>query len=310
LAGAGVFEGRWRGTLDAPVFEGRFTGEDVAYLGVRWGHAEWVGAFDAREVRPHSLVLRRPGGELWVDGRVQTGDLGDDDAIDARVRIANWPAPDLVTALGWDVAVQGLVSGEATLTGRRSDAHGTVHLASGAGRYYGVPYEDLDLRAALHGRVTEVTAGRARSGAGAVDFAGTVTDDGIYDGRAHAEALDVGALVPATSSALRWAGASRGRCCCKGTMARPRVEGRPQRRRACSWGTRVWARWRDGSPGTGDGPRGPWTRAAVRRAWTSPSRAAWAWPLPTRPTSPSPSSRRAWIRSCAWRRTCPPPSAS
>ena len=225
LAGAGVFEGRWRGALDAPVFEGRFTGEDVAYLGVRWGHAEWVGAFDAREVRPHSLVLRRPGGELWVDGRVQTGDLGDADAIDARVRITNWPAPDLVKALGWDVEVQGLVSGEATLTGRRSEAHGSAHLASASGRYYGVPYEDLDLRAALHGRVTEVTAGRARVGGGTVDFAGTVTDDGIYDGRARAEALDVGALVPATSTALRWGGRVSGSVLLQGTLARPRVEG-------------------------------------------------------------------------------------
>jgi translocation and assembly module TamB len=225
LAGAGVFEGRWRGALDAPVFEGRFTGDDVTYLDVRWGHAEWVGAFDAREVRPHSLVLRRPGGELWVDGRVQTGDLGAEDAIDARVRITNWPAPDLVKALGWDVEVQGLVSGEATLTGRRSEAHGSAHLASAAGRYYGVPYEDLDLRATLHGRVTEVTAGRARVGGGTVDFAGTVTDDGIYDGRAQAEALDVGALVPANSSALRWGGRVSGSVLLQGTLARPRVEG-------------------------------------------------------------------------------------
>jgi len=225
LGGAGVFEGRWRGTLDAPVFEGRFTGEDVAYLGVRWGHAEWVGAFDAREVRPHSLVLRRPGGELWVDGRVQTGDLGADDAIDARVRIANWPAPDLVTALGWDIAVEGLVSGEASLTGRRSEALGSVHLTSGAGRYYGVPYEDLDLRALLHGRVTEVTAGRARIGGGSLDFAGTVTDDGIYDGRARAEGLDAGALVPAKASALRLGGRVSGSVLLQGTLARPRVEG-------------------------------------------------------------------------------------
>jgi translocation and assembly module TamB len=225
LAGAGVFEGHWRGTLDTPVFEGRFTGEDVAYLGVRWGHAEWAGAFDAREVRPHSLVLRRPGGELWVDGRVQTGDFGDEDAIDARVRIANWPAPDLVTALGWDIQVQGLVSGEATLTGRRSDVRGTAHLSSGAGRYYAVPFEDLDLRATLRGRVTEVTAGRARVGGGAVDFAGTVTDDGIYDGRAHAEALDVNALVPATASPLRWGGRVSGSVLLQGTLDRPRVEG-------------------------------------------------------------------------------------
>lgn len=226
LSGAGTFEGRWRGPLSDPVFEGRFTGDDVGYLGVHWGHAEWVGALDAREVRPHSLVLRRPGGELWVDGRVQTGDYGDQDALDARVRILNWPASDLVKALGWTVEVDGLVSGEAALTGRRSDAHGTAHLTSGAGRYYGVAYEDLDVQSILRGRVTEVTAGRARVGGGAVDFAGTVTDDGIYDGRARAQGLDVGALMPAsTPAALLWSGRLSGRLLLQGTLAGPRVEG-------------------------------------------------------------------------------------
>jgi autotransporter translocation and assembly factor TamB len=225
LSGGGVFEGRWQGRLDDPVFEGRFSGEDIGYLGVRWGHAEWVGAVDAREVRPHSLVLRRPGGELWVDGRMQTGDYGDEDALDARVRIVSWPAPDLVTALGWDLDVQGLVSGEAALAGRRSDPHGTAHVTSSAGHYYGVAFEDLDVRSVLRGRVTEVTEGRARVGGGSVGFAGTVTDDGIYDGRAQAEGLDVGALVRASPATPAWGGRVSGQVVLQGTLARPRLEG-------------------------------------------------------------------------------------
>ena len=100
-----------------------------------------------------------------------------------------------------------------------------MHLTSGAGRYYGVPYEDLDLRAMLHGHVTEVTAGRARIGGGRLDFAGTVTDDGIYDGRAHAEGLDAGALVPVKASALRLGGRLSGSVLLQGTLARPRVQG-------------------------------------------------------------------------------------
>jgi hypothetical protein len=224
VSGAGTFEGRWQGRLDDPVFEGRFTGDGVAYLGVNWGHAEWVGAIDAREARPHSLVLRRPGGELWVDGRVQTGDYGDEDALEARVRITNWPAPDLVQALGWDVQVEGLVSGEAALTGRRSEPRGSAHLTSASGRYYGVPYEDLDVRTRLHGRITEITGGRARVGGGGVDFEGTVTDDGIYDARAHGEGLDVAALLPATS-APSLAGRVSGTLLLRGPLARPRLEG-------------------------------------------------------------------------------------
>jgi autotransporter translocation and assembly factor TamB len=224
VSGAGSFEGRWQGRLDDPVFEGRFTGDDVAYLGVKWGHAEWVGALDAREVRPHSLLLRRPGGELWVDGRVQTGEYGDEDAIDARVRITNWPAPDLVQALGWDVQVEGLVSGEAALTGRRSEPHGSAHLTSASGRYYGVPYDDLDVHTRLHGRLTEVTDGHARVGGGTVDFAGTVTDDGLYDARAHADGLDVAALLP-SSSGPSLGGRVSGTVVLQGPLARPRVEG-------------------------------------------------------------------------------------
>jgi hypothetical protein len=225
LSGAGVFAGRWRGRFDDPVFEGRFTGRDVSYLGVRWGVAEWVGALDAREVRPHSLVLRRPGGELWVDGRVQTGDYGDLDALDARMRIVNWPAGDLVKALGWDIQVEGLVSGEAALSGRRSDARGSAHVTSTAGRYYGVPYEDLDVRSLLKGRLTEVTQGRARVGGGTLDFAGTVTDDGVYDGHARADGLDIGALLPTMPAALPWGGRVSGSVVLQGTLARPRVEG-------------------------------------------------------------------------------------
>ncbi len=73
FSGEGTFEGRWRGTLDVPLFEGRSTGRNVGYRGVVWGRAEWVGSADPVEVRSHSLVVRRPGAEMWLDGRVQTG---------------------------------------------------------------------------------------------------------------------------------------------------------------------------------------------------------------------------------------------
>ncbi|HUG53093.1 MAG TPA: translocation/assembly module TamB domain-containing protein [Vicinamibacteria bacterium] len=252
LSGAGVFEGRWTGRLDDPVFEGRFRGQEVGYLGVTWGVAEAVGALDAREVRPRSLVLRRPGGELWVDGRVETGDYGDADGIDARVRIVSWPGADLVKALQWDVPFEGLVSGEAALTGRRSDPHGTAHLSSASGRYFGVAFEDLDVRSVLRGRVTEVTAGRARVGGGPVEFAGVVTDDGIYDGRAHAEDVDVSSLLPADTSYPAWGGRVSGSVVLQGPLARPRVEGKVRSARLSLAGESLGAM--EGTfAGTGDG---------------------------------------------------------
>jgi translocation and assembly module TamB len=80
------------------------------------------------------------------------------------------------------------------------------------------------VRSLLHGRVTEVTEGRARVGGGTVDFAGTVTDDGIYDGRAHADGLELGALLPPRAAALRGGGRVSGSLVLQGTLARPRLE--------------------------------------------------------------------------------------
>ena len=181
----GAFSGRWRGTLQEPVFEGRFTGQEVTFLGVPWGRAEWAGSTDPREVQYRSLVLRRGGAEMWLDGRMETGFYGDSDALDVRVRLKDWPARDLITALQWDLQMDGPVSGEATVRGRRSAPEGGAHLRSASGQYYGMPYEELDVRSRFGGGITTVDAGHARAGGGRVAFEGTVTGDGIYDGEAQ-----------------------------------------------------------------------------------------------------------------------------
>jgi hypothetical protein len=223
FTGAGSFRGRWLGTLAEPVFQGRFTGQDVGYLGVQWGRAEWAGTITASDVRSHSLVLRRGGGELWLDGTTGTGAYGEDDALDVAVRLREWPAEDLARALEWDVDVKGLVSGQAAVKGRRIAPDGTVHVTSAEGRYYGVAFSDLDLRSVVAGGVTEVKAARARVGGGTVSFHGTLTDDGIYDGAAEISALELGELLPATSPDLRWGGKLSGQVVVQGTRERPRL---------------------------------------------------------------------------------------
>src|SRR5205085_7831596 len=52
----------------------------------------------------------------------------------------------------------------------------------------------------------------------------SVTDDGIYDGRAHAEGLDLAALVPASGARPAWSGRLSGRMVLQGTLARPRLQ--------------------------------------------------------------------------------------
>jgi hypothetical protein len=224
LAGAGRFEGRWGGTLSVPVFEGRFTADDLTYLGVVWGRAEWEGVLTPTELRSQSLVVRRPGGELALTGGLATGRLGEEDAVDLRLRWTGWPAADFARALEWDAPVEGLTSGRAHVRGRRSDPRGEAHVTSPSGRYYGVPFADLQLDSVLRGPLTEVKSGRARLGGGTLAFRGTLTDDGIYDGEARLTDVDMAEVLPAPGGA-RWGGRVSGSAVLQGALARPRVQG-------------------------------------------------------------------------------------
>ena len=226
FTGSGLFRGRWAGTLSVPVFQGRFLGQDVGYLGVVWGRAEWVGSADPNEVKSHSLVLRRPGAELWVDGRIETGYFGERDGIDVRVRMKEWPAADLAQALDWDVEIEGPVSGEAQVAGRRSAPEGWARIRGSRGRYYGYPYANLDVSVKLRPGLTEVREGRAQVGGGTVGFAGMLTGDGVYDAAARLDQVEIGEVVPARSPDVAWAGRISGEVTVQGTVERPRMSGR------------------------------------------------------------------------------------
>jgi translocation and assembly module TamB len=223
FSGAGLFRGRWRGTLGAPVFEGRFSGQEVGYAGVVWGKAEWAGAADARSVRSHSLVLARGGAELWLDGLVETGFFGGEDALDARVRLSGWPAQDVVKAMSWDLDLTGLLTGEATFKGRRSRPEGSAVVAAAKGRYYGLPFESARVTTEWRGGVTAITDGQAELGGGRILFGGSVTDDGVYDGTAEIAGVEAAALLPPVSAALRIGGQLKGRATLVGTMDHPRL---------------------------------------------------------------------------------------
>jgi hypothetical protein len=225
LGGAGEFQGNWGGTLSEPAFEGRFTGDGLSYLGVTWGRAEWSGVLTPAELVSRALLVRRPGGELALEGTMQTGLLGEEDGLDVRVRFAGWPAADFARALEWDVDVEALVAGRASVRGRRSDPRGESHVTAASGRYYGVPFADLRLESVLRGPLTEVRSGRARVGGGTLAFRGTVTDDGIYDGEAEIAEVDLGEILRPAGQA-RWGGRLSGEAVLQGTLLRPRLQAR------------------------------------------------------------------------------------
>ena len=224
IAGAGSFDGHWRGQITSPVFEGRVKATGVRYLGVGWGQADWVGRASAREIECRSLVLHKGDAELWIDGRFEAGEYGARDGVDVRVRLARWPIEDLVQALDWDQRWEGPVSGQATVTGRRSLPWGTVALTGERGRYWGVPYENLRLDSLLQGDRVQADHGEAAIGGGLVRFAGVHTDAGEYDGTLEAQEVEIGDLLPPARGDVRWGGRVSGSAQLKGTLEKPALK--------------------------------------------------------------------------------------
>ena len=123
FTGRGGFRGSWRGTVDWPVFEGRFAGDGVGYAGVDWGHAEWTGTLDtaAESVDSRPLVLRKGAGEIRWEGRTEIGWFGLKDAIDGRARA------DRVAGRGpRDASWSGTSRPPASSAGRRWSAGGAA----------------------------------------------------------------------------------------------------------------------------------------------------------------------------------------
>jgi hypothetical protein len=160
FTGAGNFRGLWRGTVDWPVFEGRFEGRDIGYSGVDWGRAAWTGTLDtaAEAVDSRPLVLRKGSGEIVWDGRTEIGWFGLRDGIDGRARASAWPVEDIVKFMEWDVVATGLLTGEATVRGRRSAPEGEARGTARSGRYTRCR-TTRPIESRWKGRMAEVTRG-------------------------------------------------------------------------------------------------------------------------------------------------------
>jgi translocation and assembly module TamB len=225
IAGAGSFRGRWRGTVTAPLFEGRFAGQEVAYLGVTWGRAEWAGSLSPLEVVSHSLVLRKEGAELWLDGSQRTGLYGEDDALDLSLRLDRWPAADLSRALRLDLPLAARLSGQARLRGHRSRPLGEAQITSAEGRFAGVPYHDLQLGLVLGEGLVRLRQGVAGLGRGTLRFHGSRTPDGVYDAAATLAGVELSDLAPGWPAALQPGGRLSGALLMQGPLERPRLQG-------------------------------------------------------------------------------------
>ena len=232
FSGKGRFRGRWGGTLDWPVFDGRFEGEEIGYCGVDWGQRALDGQLRHRagggRVAPARRCARRRG-ELEWDGRSEIGWFGARDAL-ARPRARDGLAGRGPACASWAGTCRRPGSSRAARAsrGRRSDPEGE---AQGTRARRALLRRRPTTRRASsragRARRAEVTRGEARLGGGGVRFAGSVTDDGVYDGSGEIEGRRARRAAPATAGAAARGPRLRHGCCC-----RARSRARAWRRRS------------------------------------------------------------------------------
>lgn len=149
--GRGQFDGEWRGTLDEPVFAGRFVGDDIHFLQNKWGRIDWVGEATPLLLRSERLVAQRGNSKLELSGDQRLGEGGIDDQEDLRIDIASWPAQELLRVANTDFDIDANVSGRVELKGSAARPSGKLALKSETGTAMGIAYLGGTLDADLDG---------------------------------------------------------------------------------------------------------------------------------------------------------------
>ena len=261
------------GTLSQPVYRGPLQRRRRALPGRGWGHAEWAGTpAPARCARTRwcsagtgpscgsTAALR--AGPVWRGGRDRAHGAPQD-----------WPATDLVQALGWDLR-RARRRCRARSRVRRPPQRAQPARSSTAARrplLRASRFEDLELTARLHGdRVP--TCARPRPVGGGRVFRGTLHAEGRVRRRAPTlDGVDVGELFAGAGPAMRL-GRPRRRTPRDAGPAGPAASDGPSSLAAPVPGRRGRGRAASGAlRGAGDGRSRLYGRPAARRAST------WRW---------------------------------
>lgn len=224
--GNGTAQGKATGTMDTPVFTGRFSGTSVAYLGVSWGAIDWAGAATPVELRSDKLIAARGPARVELSGVQRLGASGVDDAVDLKIAIKDWPAHDLLHVVESDLEVDATTSGTVRLLGSRAKPLGHADLASAAGKAYGIAFVKGDLKLQFQGEALQVQSLKASIGGGDLLVKGRLTGEGpeaAFDGEVDLKEVELADLGLQDPAAPMVGGHISGRATLNGPMERPRV---------------------------------------------------------------------------------------
>ena len=195
VGGYGEFTGRMVNSFLRPRIEGGFTGEQVRAFDVVWGRASGQVVVDNGYVDvTNGLVTKGDAAQLRADGRFSLSTPRDDhgEEINTRVRLKDWPIPDLRHAFDLDAyPIDGRMGGEYQVHGtyRRPFGSGTMTMADGMA--YKEPFERGIGALSLEGVGARIMGIDIVKGGGRITGSAYVSWDGKYSFNADGRSIPV-----------------------------------------------------------------------------------------------------------------------
>ncbi|MGE5360125.1 MAG: translocation/assembly module TamB domain-containing protein, partial [Bacteroidales bacterium] len=194
VGGYGDFTGRMLNSFRKPRIEGDFVGHDVRAFDVVWGRASGRVVVDNGYVDVTGGLITKGKAELRADGRFSLSTPRQDggEELNTRVRLSDWPIPDLRHAFDLDAySIDGLAGGEYHVYGayRRPFGYGQLTVSNGVA--YREPFEHGVASLRLEGTGVRLDAIEVSKGGGTITGAAYMSWDGRYSFNADGRRIPV-----------------------------------------------------------------------------------------------------------------------
>lgn len=227
IDGYGQFEGVMLGDFRDPRIEGTFTGGGLRAWGVTWGEASADVAIEDAYAHVSRSTMTRGESTIDATGTFSLGyprrDRGEE--INAKVALNRWPMVDLRSAFELhEWPIEGLVSGEFTVTGGYETPIGggtllVEHLVA-----YGEPFERATSSLRLEGNGVRLEKFEVQKSTGRITGAARVGWDGTYSFNADGEQIPVESLKTLEFPTAPLSGVMRFKADGTGTFDEPRYD--------------------------------------------------------------------------------------
>ena len=227
IGGYGTFDGVMTETFRAPRIEGEFSGEQMRAWDVVWGAVRGKAIIQNSYVDVTDVSITSGSSVITTTGRYSLGfprrDGGEE--INAKVSITGRPVADLRHAFAIDdYDINGLLSGEFTVTGKYLTPNGSGRMEMADAVFYGEPVDSASSSVLLEGKGVRLPNVEILKGGGRGTGNAYIGWDGSYAFSFNAQAIQAESITVSKSLGMPLSALLNFKAAGSGTFESPKYE--------------------------------------------------------------------------------------